>query len=112
VQVEAQAHPHLKGQPIAVMQYNPFGDLSTVEETKNRVQNDSNGSIIALAYGEARKAGVKRIMRGQEARRLCPALQLIQVPTSNGKADLTIYRRHGQRVLDILARKHDGIGVV
>jgi DNA polymerase eta len=111
MQVEAEAHPHLKGQPIAVIQYNPFGDLSTVDETENRVQNESNGSIIALGYGAAREAGVKRIMRGQEARKLCPSLQLVQVPTSNGKADLAIYRRHGQRVLDVLARKYKGIGV-
>ena len=94
------------------MQYNPFGDLSTVKWTENRVQNDSNGSIIALAYGRARAAGVKRNMRGGEAKRLWPALQLVQVPTSNGKADLTNYRRCGQQVLNVLARPVDGVGAL
>ena len=93
------------------MQYNPFGDLSTLQPRDNRVFNDSNGSIIALSYGAARAAGVKRQMRGGEARKLCPELQLVQVPTSNGKADLTSYRHHGQLVLDVLARDYDGVGV-
>jgi DNA polymerase eta len=42
-------------------------------------------------------------MRGGEAKALCPNLQLVQVPTSHGKADLTLYRNHGQAVLEILA---------
>ena len=50
-------------------------------------------------------AGVKRNMRGDAARALCPDLQLVQVPTAHGKADLTLYRDAGKRVLDILARK-------
>jgi hypothetical protein len=49
-------------------------------------------------------AGVKRNMRGDAARALCPELQLVQVPTAHGKADLTLYRDAGKRVLDILAR--------
>lgn len=109
-QVEEQAHPQLAGQPIAVIQYNPFGDLATIPTTADRTMNDSNGSIIALNYGAARKAGVKRNMRGHEARKLCPSLQLVQVPVSNGKADLTNYRHHGQRVLSVLARPYMGVG--
>lgn len=109
-QVEEQHHPHLRGMSIAVIQYNPFGDLKTYTEDKDRVFNDSNGSIIALSYGEARKRGVKRNMRGAEARQLCPGLQLVQVPTSNGKADLTSYRRHGAAVLAILAEPDAGVG--
>eukprot|EP00892_Ulva_mutabilis_P005177 jgi/Ulvmu1/3030/UM015_0070.1 len=102
-QVEEKAHPQLRGLSIAVIQYNPFGDLKTYREDEDRVFNDSNGSIIALSYGEARNLGVKRNMRGTEARQLCPSLQLVQVPTSNGKADLTSYRRNGAAVLAILS---------
>jgi impB/mucB/samB family len=109
-QVEAQAHPQLAGKSIAVLQYNPFGDLKTYGPEENRNFNDSNGSIIALAYGAARDAGVKRNMRAAEAKRLCPELQFVQVPTSNGKADLTSYRYHGQRVVQILAEPVDGVG--
>lgn len=43
-------------------------------------------------------------MRGDEARRLCPQLQLVQVPTAHGKADLTLYRAEGAKVLAIMAR--------
>lgn len=110
--MEEQAHPRLAGQPIAVIQYNPFGDLAPIPASADRVFNDSNGSIIALSYGAARTAGVKRNMRGSEARKLCPSLQLVQVPVSNGKADLTTYRHHGQLVLEVLARDYDGVGVV
>ncbi|KAK2079775.1 hypothetical protein QBZ16_002170 [Prototheca wickerhamii] len=52
---------------------------------------------------EARSKGVKRNMRGDEAVKLCPALKLVQVPTAHGKADLTLYRRAGARVLAVLA---------
>lgn len=37
-------------------------------------------------------------MRGDEARKLCPELQIVQVPTANGKADLTAYRAAGKEV--------------
>ena len=40
-----------------------------------------------------------RNMRGDEARKQCAGLQLVQVPTANGKADLTLYRNHGKQVL-------------
>ena len=94
------------------VQYNPFGDLKTYSEKDERIFNDSNGSIIAISYGEARKVGVKRGMRGGEARKLCPALQLVQVPTLNGKADLTLYRKHGQDVLNILAEPDHAAGAL
>ena len=42
-------------------------------------------------------------MRGDEARKHCPEMQLVQVPTSHGKADLTIYRDSGLKVSDLLA---------
>ena len=91
VEVERRYNPQLVGRPVAVMQYNPFEseDHSVLSQsaTDNRVDNNSNGSIIAVSY-EARAAGVKRIMRGREARRACPQLQMVQVPTRHGKADL------------------------
>ena len=37
-------------------------------------------------------------MRGKEARKLCPDLQLVQVPTAHGKADLTLYRDSSKQV--------------
>ena len=44
-----------------------------------------------------------RGMRGDEARKLCAKdgveLQLVQVPTSHGKADLTLYRQNSKQVL-------------
>lgn len=93
------------------LQYNPFGDLKTYTESDERIFNHSHGSIIAISYGDARKVGVKRGMRGKEARALCPSLQLVQVPTLNGKADLTMYRRHGQEVLNVLAEADHSCGV-
>lgn len=90
---------------LQVMQYNPFESedhsVQTQSATDNRVDNHSNGSIIAVSY-EARAAGVKRIMRGREARRACPELQMVQVPTRHGKADLEIYRAAGAEVVNIL----------
>ena len=37
------------------------------------------GAIIALSY-EAKAAGVRRNMRGEEARRACPGIRLVTVP--------------------------------
>ncbi|KAL4428594.1 hypothetical protein ABPG77_008906 [Micractinium sp. CCAP 211/92] len=102
-QVEVKQHPELRSKPVGVVQYNPFGNLETRRPDENRVMNDSNGSLIAVSY-EARAQGVKRNMRGNEARAACPDIQLVQVPTAHGKADLTLYRSEGKRVLDILAR--------
>ena len=41
---------------------------------------------------------VARGMRGDLARKACPELQLVQVPTAHGKADLTLYRDAGKQV--------------
>ena len=41
---------------------------------------------------------VCRNMRGDEARKLCPELMQVQVPTAHGKADLTHYRAAGKQV--------------
>ncbi|CAL8468278.1 g7818 [Coccomyxa elongata] len=103
VQVELKQHPSLIGKPTAVVQYNPNGDLSTLRPDEERIFNRSNGSLIAVGY-EARAKGVKRGMRGDEARKACPDLNLVQVPVAHGKADLTLYRACGKQVLGILAR--------
>ena len=78
--------------------------MTNVAADANRRTTSSNGSIIALSY-EARAAGVKRGMRGDEARHACPAMQFVTVPTSHHKADLTIYRDEGKAVIDILMRR-------
>lgn len=43
-----------------------------------------------------------RSMRGDEAKEVCPQIQLVQVPVARGKADLTIYRNAGSEVHKIL----------
>lgn len=37
-------------------------------------------------------------MRGDEAKKVCPEIQLIQVPVAHGKADLKTYRDAGSEV--------------
>nr|GMD74289.1 DNA polymerase eta isoform X1 [Ipomoea batatas] len=44
-------------------------------------------------------------MRGDEAKQVCPEIQLVQVPVARGKADLNSYRNAGSEVVSILARK-------
>ncbi|GMH01395.1 hypothetical protein Nepgr_003234 [Nepenthes gracilis] len=88
VQVEQRKQPELRGLPTAVVQYNSW----------------KGGGLIAVSY-EARKFGVKRSMRGDEAKYVCPEIQLVQVPVAHGKADLKIYRNAGSEVVSILARK-------
>lgn len=101
-QVEAKSKPELKDQPLVVIQYNPFGDLRTYKPEDNRLMPDSNGSIIAVSYA-ARRFGVKRNMMAQQAKKTCPQLNIVQVPTAHGKADLTIYRESGAQVTSILS---------
>ncbi|XP_021608536.1 DNA polymerase eta isoform X3 [Manihot esculenta] len=88
VQVEQRKQPHLRGLPTAVVQYNEW----------------KGGALIAVSY-EARNFGVKRSMRGDEAKQVCPQIQLVQVPVARGKADLNAYRNAGSEVVSILARK-------
>lgn len=87
-QVEQRKQPQLQGLPTAVVQYNEW----------------KGGALIAVSY-EARKYGVKRSMRGDEAKKVCPQIQLVQVPVARGKADLSTYRNAGSEVVSILARK-------
>ncbi|KAL9683837.1 hypothetical protein QQ045_021264 [Rhodiola kirilowii] len=88
VQVEQRRQPDLRGQPAAVVQYNTW----------------KGGGLIAVGY-EARKFGVKRSMRGDDAKKVCPNIHLVQVPVARGKADLSIYRDAGSEVVTILSRK-------
>ncbi|KAL2633745.1 hypothetical protein R1flu_005224 [Riccia fluitans] len=87
VQVEQRRQPQLKGKPTAVVQYNPF----------------RGGAVIAVGY-EARRSGVTRNMRGDDARKICPDINLVQVPVAHGKADLSIYRDAGTEVVEIFSR--------
>ncbi|XP_047954916.1 DNA polymerase eta [Salvia hispanica] len=88
VQVEQRKQPSLRGRPTAVVQYNAW----------------QGGGLIAVGY-EARAFGVKRSMRGDEAKKVCPEIELVTVPVSRGKADLTVYRDAGSEVVSILSSK-------
>ncbi|PWA82147.1 umuC domain-containing protein [Artemisia annua] len=44
-------------------------------------------------------------MRGDEAKDVCPEINLVQVPVARVKADLTTYRDAGSEIVPILARK-------
>ncbi|XP_027345129.1 DNA polymerase eta [Abrus precatorius] len=88
VQVEQRNQPNLRGLPTAVIQYNSF----------------KGGALIAVSY-EARKCGVKRSMRGDEAKEACPQIQLVQVPVARGKANLNSYRNAGSEVVSVLSQK-------
>ena len=101
-QVEQRLDPSLRGVPMAVVQYNP-NDPQDIEVGDNRRADDSDSSLIAVSY-EARAAGVKRQMRGKEARRACPDLALVQVPVANKKSDINVYREAGAEVVTVLSR--------
>ncbi|CAJ1935447.1 unnamed protein product [Sphenostylis stenocarpa] len=88
VQVEQRKQPSLRGLPTAVIQYNSY----------------KGGALIAVSY-EARRCGVKRSMRGDEAKEACPQIQLVQVPVARGKADLNSYRNAGSEVVSVLSHK-------
>ena len=60
-------------------------------------------SIIAVDY-EARKYGVSRLIKGNEAKKLCPEIQLARVPEKRGKANLTNYRKASVEVMSVLSR--------
>jgi nucleotidyltransferase/DNA polymerase involved in DNA repair len=114
VACERELRPDLRKRPLAVSQYNPYGNLCTreIEDPArilydgNRAQakknRDVNGSLIAVSY-EARARHVKRNDRGLEAVRKCPEMVIIQVPVDNGKANLSIYRDASERLMVALA---------
>ncbi len=139
VACERELNPSLIGRPVAVSQYNPYGNLHethsseiekrlivrpppavvtarTIQKSANTNVNatteelvlagvkgngDNNGSMIAVSY-EARGGGVKRGDRGLDAVKKCPDLHIVQVPVKRGKADLTMYRSAGHRVMECL----------
>ncbi|KAK5640193.1 hypothetical protein RI129_011004 [Pyrocoelia pectoralis] len=84
-QVEENLNPQFKGKPLAVVQYNTW----------------RGGGIIAVNY-PARDRGVTRHMRGDEAKRKCPEIELVHVPSVRDKADLTKYRDAGKLVAAVL----------
>lgn len=57
--------------------------------------------IIAINY-VAKARGVKRSMRGDEAKKICSDLELVRVPVVRGKADLSKYRNAGKDVAAVL----------
>jgi len=92
VQVVQRKNPTLYGKPCAVVQY----------------QTWRGGGIIAVGY-EARKFGVTRQMRGDEAKKKCPEITLVHVPENRGKADLTQFREAGAEVILVLAEFTDAL---
>ncbi|XP_051945375.1 DNA polymerase eta [Xyrauchen texanus] len=87
VQVEQRINPELKNKPCVVAQYKTW----------------KGGGIIAVSY-EARAHGVTRNMWADEAKKLCPDLQVARVRESHGKADLTHYREASVEVIEVMSR--------
>lgn len=102
VSVESRRDTSLRGIPLGVMQYNPYDAKELGIDDVRRI-NDSDGSLIAVSY-EAPDSGIKRGMRGKEARLLCKDLVLVTVPCNNKKADVSIYRDAGAEVVAVLSR--------
>uniref|UniRef100_A0A915HSU0 DNA polymerase eta n=1 Tax=Romanomermis culicivorax TaxID=13658 RepID=A0A915HSU0_ROMCU len=87
VQVEQRENPRLWNRPVAVVQYNAF--------------RTGKGGIIAVSY-EARSSGVKRGMMTDEAKTICPELELVTAPGQRQKPDLTKYRQASEEFFKIL----------
>ncbi|XP_064788545.1 DNA polymerase eta [Oncorhynchus masou masou] len=87
VQVEQRLNPALKNRPCVVAQYKTW----------------KGGGIIAVSY-EARAHGVTRNMWADDAKKLCPDLQVARVRESHGKADLTHYREASVQVFEVMSR--------
>uniref|UniRef100_A0A8C8G080 DNA polymerase eta n=1 Tax=Oncorhynchus tshawytscha TaxID=74940 RepID=A0A8C8G080_ONCTS len=87
VQVEQRLNPALKNTPCVVAQYKTW----------------KGGGIIAVSY-EARAHGVTRNMWADDAKKLCPDLQVARVRESRGKADLTHYREASVQVFEVMSR--------
>ncbi|XP_062375845.1 DNA polymerase eta [Sardina pilchardus] len=87
VQVEQRINPELKNKPCVVAQYKTW----------------KGGGIIAVSY-EARAHGVTRNMWADDAKKLCPDLQVARVRESHGKADLTHYRNASVEVIEVMSR--------
>ena len=102
--VERRLDASLRGRPLVVVQYNPTEEGGVVTRgagDPSRRMDGGNGSAIAVSY-EARGRGVRRGMRGAEARTHCPELAVVQVPTAHGKSDMEVYRAAGLEVIAML----------
>ncbi|KAH8055657.1 hypothetical protein JL722_7999 [Aureococcus anophagefferens] len=109
VAVERARDPSLDGLPVAVCQYESWQkDTKTLKASDDRRVTSGGSGLIAVSY-EARAAGVKRQMQAAQARKACPRLITVQVPTEHGKANMSIYKEAGQRVCDILATFADRV---
>ncbi|KAH8051617.1 hypothetical protein JL720_15105 [Aureococcus anophagefferens] len=109
VAVERARDPSLDGLPVAVCQYESWQkDTKTLTASDDRRVTSGGSGLIAVSY-EARAAGVKRQMQAGQARKACPRLITVQVPTEHGKANMSIYKEAGQRVCDILATFADRV---
>ncbi|VDN03998.1 unnamed protein product [Thelazia callipaeda] len=89
VQVEQRLQPRLYGKPVAVVQHSSV--------------NHKGGGLLAVSY-EARQFGIKRGMFGDEAKIICPELELCFVPSGEhiDKADITRYRDASAEVFKVL----------
>ncbi|KAL7890400.1 hypothetical protein AOLI_G00026580 [Acnodon oligacanthus] len=87
VQVEQRMKPELRNKPCVVAQYKTW----------------RGGGIIAVSY-EARARGVNKYMRVDDAKKVCPDLQVARVRESHGKADLTLYREASMEVIEVMSR--------
>ncbi|XP_061767757.1 DNA polymerase eta isoform X2 [Nerophis ophidion] len=87
VQVEQRLNAALKNTKCVVAQYKTW----------------KGGGIIAVSY-EARAHGVTKNMWVDDAKKLCPDLQVARVPESHGKADLTHYREASVEVIEVMSR--------
>eukprot|EP00435_Cladocopium_sp_Y103_P006293 s3560_g2.t1 len=108
VAVERARDKRLHGKPCAVVQY-PTGQRGRPDlrpDDDRWRSGGAMGGIIAVSY-EARAKGVTRQMSGHEAKKACPEIILVQVPTAFGKADLQIYKEAGDAVVELLAQKCD-----
>ena len=106
--VEMERDPSLREVPVCVVQYETWNHAAPDigREGDRRIKTGGAGSIAVNYLARAR--GVKRGMNAKEAREKCPELVCVQVPTQHGKADLSIYKEAGQRVVEEL-KKFAGI---
>ena len=103
VAVERTLDRTLVGVPCAVCQYeSQQKDTKTVDRTENRKVTVGGASLIAVSY-EARAAGVTRMMNTGAARKQCPELITVMVPTAHGKANMAVYKEAGQAVCEVLS---------
>lgn len=100
--VERSRDPSLQG-PLAVCQYETWRkDVPDMPASRDRRVTSGGAGLIAVSY-EARARGVKRSMLASEARKVCPELVTVMVPTEHGKASLALYKEAGEDVVSVLS---------